>query len=75
LRGRKGSLQRLRGAILAHERAGFSLNDFIETMAPTPQNHRAGAGNALWPWLIHRGILRLLSSDAKVWFQKTVTTR
>jgi hypothetical protein len=41
LGGRKGGLQCLRGAILAHERAGFSINDFIETMAPTPQNHRA----------------------------------
>ena len=38
-------------------------------MAPTPQNHRAGAGNALRPWLIHGSTLRLLSPCAKGCFQ------
>jgi hypothetical protein len=69
LRGRKGSLQRLRGAILAHERVGFSVNNIIETGGPTPQNHRAGTGNALGPWLIHDSTLRLLQPDAKGSFQ------
>jgi hypothetical protein len=69
LRGRKGSLQRLRGAILAHERVGFSVNNIIETGGPTPQNHRAGTGGAFRLWLIHRGILRLWRADAKVCFQ------
>ena len=68
LRGREGSLQRLRGAILAHERVGFSVNNIIETGGPTPQNHRAGAGNALGPWFIHDNTLRLLSSDARAVF-------
>jgi hypothetical protein len=58
----KGWIQfvRRRGTTLAYKRAGGSLYDFVETTAPTPQRHRAGAESALRPGFIHGRTLRLL---------------